>query len=705
MFPISFRVVFFCLLSQFAIAADTIGPNQTLQDGGTTLISSGEDYELGFFCPPGSSNRYVGIWFRKVPVQTVFWVANRNNPLTDRSGVLSITVSGNIVLYRNQTGDAIWSSNTSANNPVLQLLNTGNLVVRQDGSDSESFSWQSFDSPSGSLIAGMKQGWSPRSGQEWYLTSWKSPQDPSSGDYTYRLDHNGLPQFVLRRGSVGDKCDTYAQCGPNGLCDTTNPLVCQCPTGFTPRNPKDWASLEYSGGCIENVPRNCSAEDVFKKLSAYAVTKINGCVVWYGSLFDLREVKEGQELFMRYPAATLDTKGKRHKMVVVVLVSTVLALLVFLTTFWCVSRGIFQKHKYFSWTQPERDLGFSLEGGDVELPLFDLATLSEATHDFSLSNKLREGGFGPVYKGKLSTGQDIAVKRLSQESGQGLMEFKNEVILISKLQHRNLVRLLGCCIHGGERMLVYEYMCNLSLDLYIFNPTRGTSLKWKEHFEIIIGIARGLLYLHRDSRLRIIHRDLKAGNILLDGEMNPKISDFGLARSFHGDQTTEKTNRIMGTYGYMAPEYAVKGWFSTKSYVFSFGVLVMEIISSKRNREFYHPDFHDMNLLAHGWILWNEGKPTQLLDPSLQATLKSASELAEVRRCIQVSLLCVQQKVEDRPSMSSVLVMLDTENPMLPRPKQPGYYTGGSPTGEESSSAGGRTCASNDMTISMLQGR
>ncbi|KAI4340184.1 hypothetical protein MLD38_025047 [Melastoma candidum] len=328
------------------------------------------------------------------------------------------------------------------------------------------------------------------------------------------------------------------------------------------------------------------------------------------------------------------------------------------------------------WTQPERDLGFSLEGDDVELPLFDLATLSEATHDFSLSNKLGEGGFGPVYKGKLSTGQDIAVKRLSQESGQGLKEFKNEVILISKLQHR------------------------ISSD-----QTRGTSLKWKERFEIIIGIARGLLYLHRDSRLRIIHRDLKAGNILLDGEMNPKISYFGLARSFHGDRTTEKTNRIMGAYGYMAPEYAIKGWFSTKSDVFSFGVLVMEIISGKRNREFYHPDFHDMNLLAHGWILWNEGKLTQLLDPSLQATLKSTSELAEVRRCIQVSLLCVQQKVEDRPSMSSVLVMLDTENPMLPKPKQHGYYNGGSPTREESSSTSGRTCASNDMTISMLQGR
>ncbi|KAI7999898.1 G-type lectin S-receptor-like serine/threonine-protein kinase SD1-1, partial [Camellia lanceoleosa] len=239
-----------------------------------------------------------------------------------------------------------------------------------------------------------------------------------------------------------------------------------------------------------------------------------------------------------------------------------------------------------------------VEDENLALLLFDLATVSSATNNFSLTNKIGEGGFGPVYRGELTTGGEIAVKRLSKTSRQGLSEFKNEVILISKLQHRNLVRLLGCCIHEEERMLIYEYMPNKSLDTFIFNQTRGTSLDWKKRFDIIVGIARGLLYLHRDSRLRVIHRDLKAGNILLDSEMNPKIADFGLARSFGGDQFEENTNRVIGTYGYMSPEYAINGHFSVKSDVFSFGVIVLEIVSGKKNRGFYDHD-HGLSLLGH----------------------------------------------------------------------------------------------------------
>ncbi|KAL3612530.1 hypothetical protein D5086_003550, partial [Populus alba] len=245
----------------------------------------------------------------------------------------------------------------------------------------------------------------------------------------------------------------------------------------------------------------------------------------------------------------------------------------------------------------ERDIIDSTDK-DLELPVFDFATIAIATSNFSDDNKLGEGGYGPVYKGTLKDGKEVAVKRLSKTSTQGLDEFKNEVICIAKLQHRNLVRLLGCCIESEEKMLVYEYMPNGSLDTFIFDKKQGKLLEWSMRHNVINGIARGLLYLHQDSRLRIIHRDLKASNILLDFEMNPKISDFGMARSFGGNEIQGNTKRVVGTYGYMSPEYAIDGLFSIKSDVFSFGVLVLEIVNGKRNRGFFHPD-HKHNLLGH----------------------------------------------------------------------------------------------------------
>ncbi|XP_065631514.1 G-type lectin S-receptor-like serine/threonine-protein kinase At1g11410 [Quercus suber] len=236
------------------------------------------------------------------------------------------------------------------------------------------------------------------------------------------------------------------------------------------------------------------------------------------------------------------------------------------------------------------DQNIELQSEDLEVPFFSLATIVTATNYFSSDNKLGEGGFGLVYKGILTDGHEIAVKRLSRSSIQGLNEFKNEVTLIAKLQHRNLVRLLGYCIEGEEKMLIYEYMPNGSLDSFIFG--------WSMRFNIICGIARGLLYLHEDSRLRIIHRDLKASNVLLDSKMSPKISDFGMARIFGGDQTEGNTNRVVGTYGYMAPEYAIDGLFSVKSDVYSFGILLLEILSGKKNRMSFHPS-QGLNLVAH----------------------------------------------------------------------------------------------------------
>ncbi|KAL5548116.1 hypothetical protein UlMin_003347, partial [Ulmus minor] len=277
-------------------------------------------------------------------------------------------------------------------------------------------------------------------------------------------------------------------------------------------------------------------------------------------------------------------KKKRLKIIVVVSTISGMSILVFL--FWCTIRK-----------SRERARGKNKDE-DIELPLFDLATISSATNNFSPEYEIGAGGFGPVYKGKLSTGQEIAVKRLSKDSGQGLKEFKSEVQLLSKLQHRNLVALLGCCIQGEEKLLIYEYMPNKSLNNFIFGRNRDASLDWEKRFDIILGIARGLLYLHQDSKLQIIHRDLKTSNILLDHNMKPKISDFGLARIFGGGENEAKTKKVVGTYGYMSPEYAIDGKFSVKSDVFSFGVVLLEIICGKRNRGFSHSDHHH-NLLGH----------------------------------------------------------------------------------------------------------
>ncbi|XP_031130584.1 cysteine-rich receptor-like protein kinase 10 [Ipomoea triloba] len=324
---------------------------------------------------------------------------------------------------------------------------------------------------------------------------------------------------------------------------------------------------------------------------------------------------------------------------------------------------------------PKASPTYDVTGISTEESLqYDFATVKAITNDFSHENKIGEGGYGPVYKGMLPNSQEVAVKRLSKDSGQGAQEFKNEVEVVAKLQHRNLVRLLGFCSEGEEKILIYQFVPNKSLDYFLFDHDKQYLLEWSRRYKVIRGIARGLLYLHEDSCLRIIHRDLKTSNILLDANMDPKIADFGMARIFGVDQTQEKTNRIVGTYGYMSPEYAMHGKFSIKSDIFSFGVILLEIITGKKNRNFCE-SIKAQDLLSYAWEQWRDGCPLKILDP----TLGESYTINEVIQCIHIALLCVQEDADERPIMTKVMLMLSSysaDNWSIPR--EPAFYRGGS---------------------------
>ncbi|GLT99209.1 hypothetical protein SLE2022_166620 [Rubroshorea leprosula] len=358
------------------------------------------------------------------------------------------------------------------------------------------------------------------------------------------------------------------------------------------------------------------------------------------------------------PGAAVPSKGKANSTITTIIISAVASFLgvgILLLVLWI----------FLGKRKAEETVETTEEMIVAESLQYNFATVQAATNNFNEQNKLGEGGFGAVYKGRLSNGQDVAVKRLSRSSKQGDTEFKNEVLSMAKLQHRNLVRLVGFCLERNERLLIYEFVPNLSLDQFIFDPIKREQLDWERRYKIILDIARGLNYLHEESRVRIIHRDLKASNILLDEDMKAKIADFGTARLFARDETQGNTSKIVGTYGYMAPEYIIYGHFSAKSDVFSFGVLMLEIVSGQRNSWFVDGEA----LLNHAWKNWTEGTASNLIDP----TLRNDSRTNQMTICIHLGLLCVQETVADRPTMGSIVHILNDNSTTLPVPSKPAF--------------------------------
>ncbi|KAL9255076.1 Cysteine-rich receptor-like protein [Drosera capensis] len=315
---------------------------------------------------------------------------------------------------------------------------------------------------------------------------------------------------------------------------------------------------------------------------------------------------------------------------------------------------------------------------------YDLFTLKLATDNFSDTNKIGKGGFGVVYKGTLANGQEIAVKRLTTSSERGTEEFQNEVLLVAKLQHKNLVRLMGFCLDGEERLLVFEFVPNKSLDFFLFDPDKQAQLDGRTRCKIIQGTARGLLYLHEDSRDRIIHRDLKAANVLLDASMNPKISDFGTAKLVGTDQSLNQTDLAIGTLGYMAPEYLIYAQYSVKSDVYSFGVLLLEIISGKRVRS-SHQLGVGQDLLNVAWKHWSDGEAWKFMDQNMVSSYDLGEE---IERWIQLGLLCVQPDLDRRPTMVTVVNTLNNLSvTKMPVPQQPVFFNPYAAPAESSSSS------------------
>ncbi|CAI9772869.1 unnamed protein product [Fraxinus pennsylvanica] len=777
-------VVVLCL-SSYGVCLETgiLTPSVVLRDS-DTIVSQGKVFTMGFFSPNGTTRRYIGIWYYVSNV-SVMRVANRDRPINDTSGSITISSDGNIVLM-NGNNETVWSTNatTSTSNTSAQLTDNGNLILF-DQSNNVSL-WESHKHPTNSFLPTTRLSHNTNTGEKVRLNSWRTSQDPNYGNYFVGLHVSvGIPQLftwnqdrpfwrsgpwngrvftgvtsmysvyvdgfnVVNEGGtyyftrnfrqnliVKDflnpdgilieevwnnqmgfwnrsfngpdvPCDVYNYCGPFGFCNQYNSPICQCLRGYEPKNKQEWDGGNWSGGCKRTTPLQCergnnatdkSKGDIFSKLTmvkvpdliqwspglenecrslclkscsclAYSYDTDIGCMFWSESLIDIQQYQAdaGLDLYVRVPYSERDKKKDKK---VIIIVAVIISLVV-------ASVGLFLSWRWMS-KRKVKNVIVLKESGDSnssdstsivlrnpedrviieELPLYSIETLVNATNNFHTTNKLGEGGFGPVYKGKLANRKEIAVKRLSTASGQGMEEFMNEVAVISKLQHRNLVRLLGCCVERDEKMLIYEYLQNRSLDVFLFDQSQMV-LDWRKRFNI--------------------------------------IEDFGMARIFGGNQDQANTKRVVGTYGYMSPEYALSGIFSEKSDVFSFGVLVLEIISGRRNTNFYNEEL-SLTLSGNAWKLWNEDKAVEFIDKRIS----NPSFDTEIARCIHIGLLCGQESPVNRPTISTVLSMLSTEIVDLPLPKEPLFTDRWNHAHSGSSSR--QIGSANNISFTILDGR
>ncbi|EAY78100.1 hypothetical protein OsI_33144 [Oryza sativa Indica Group] len=715
---------------------DTVSPGQTLA-GGDRLISNNSKFALGFFKMDSknssytSRNSYLCIWYNKLPMITPLWSANGENPVVGpASPELTISGDGNMVIMDQATKSIIWSTrvNTTTNGTVVVLLNDGNLVL-QSSSNSSMVFWQSFDYPTDSLFADAKIGWNKVTGLNRRLVSRKNSIDQAAvgiGMGNFLAQHQRclvppypISQFVNNDREVyltytlnNEKPITHAAIDVNGrVCNDNNDPFCDCMKGFSIRSPKDWEIEDRTGGCMRNTPLNCGStmnktgfSDKFYYVqniilprnamhvqeaaskdecsdvclsncscTAYSYGK-GGCSVWHDELYNVRQqsdasaVGNGDNFYIRLAAnevhevQSAERKKKSGVIIGVAIGASTAAfcLMILLLMFWRRKGKLFAR-------------GAENDQGSIGITAFRYIDLQRATKNFS--EKLGGGSFGSVFKGYLNESTPIAAKRLDGTC-QGEKQFRAEVDSIGMIQHINLVKLIGLCCEGDKKLLVYEYMPNGSLDVQLFKDNDKV-LDWNLRYQIAIGVARGLAYLHDSCRDCIIHCDIKPENILLNESFVPKIADFGMAKIL-GREFSHALTTMRGTIGYLAPEWISGTVVTAKVDVYSYGMVLFEILSGRRNssQEYFKDGDHSAYFPMQVARQLINGGIGNLVDAKLHGDVN----LEEAERVCKIACWCIQDSEFDRPTMGEVVQFLEgvLELKMPPLPRLLNAITGGS---------------------------
>ncbi|ERM98381.1 hypothetical protein AMTR_s00072p00040840 [Amborella trichopoda] len=577
-------MIFSCLLQLLSpcFAQDTISPGQSLT-GNQNLTSIGDNFVLGFFTPGNSHNWYIGIWYKKISVQTVVWVANRDKPLADNKSELKISEDGNLVLL-NKTQHPIWSTNlslssTAANATVAQILDTGNLVLR--AVNSSEFLLQSLDNPTDTWLTGGRLGLNKKRNKTQLLTPWRNSEDPSPGPFSLELDPNvtthGVPEmrpnYIYNFSFIDNENESYFTYTVYNNSTISRFQIHESGqarqyTWLENISLADIDSHPVSVGSAEERRSAC-----LRNSSCTAYKYGNSCSIWIDDLLNAKQDSGDnlQGVYLKLAAAELaniDKPGKKNRVTGVV-AGSVAAFVV---------------------------------------------------------------GEGPlaVFKGTLHDKAVVAVKKL-EGLRQGEKQFRMEVSTIGTIQHVNLDILRGFCSEGTRRLLVYDYMPNGSLDRLLFQEG-STILNWKTRYEIALGTARGIAYLHEKCRDCIIHCDIKPENKLLDGGFSPKVADFGLAKLL-GREFSRVLTTMRGTRGYLAPEWISGVAITPKADVYSYGMTLLELISGRRNSD--HSEDAKFGFFPN-WAakMIVEDKVLSLLDSKLEGN----ADISELNRACREAI-------------------------------------------------------------------